>query len=85
MISPPYDEAKKHCIKTWTDTHLLTNTAKSFFLYNLDSEAKCARKSLMQIPDLARLIPALKATPPPVAFPAASPPEKTTSCNINSS
>ena len=47
-----YADAKKQCIKTWTDTHLLTNTAKSSFLYNLDREAKSARKSLIQIPDL---------------------------------
>jgi hypothetical protein len=81
-----YDEAKKHCIKSWTDTHLLTNTAKSSFLYNPDREAKRAGKSLLQIPDLAWLIPDPPTTPPPpVAFPAASPPEYTTSCNTNSS
>ena len=38
------------------------NTAESSFLYNLDREAKRARKSLMQIPDLAWLLPAHNAT-----------------------
>ena len=33
-----YADAKKQCIKTWTNTQLLTNTAKSSFLYNLDLE-----------------------------------------------
>ena len=77
-------DAKKRCIKTWTDTFLLTNSAKSSFLYSLDREAKRARKSLMQIPALAWLIPAHNATTP-VAFPAASPPEYTIFWNTNSS
>jgi hypothetical protein len=60
-VAPPTND-KKQCIKTWTDTHFLTNAAKSSFLYNLDREAKRARKSLMQISDLTWLIPAHNAT-----------------------
>ena len=57
-----YADDIKQCIKTWTETHLLTNTTKSSFIYNLDREAKRARKSLMQISDLAWLIPAHNST-----------------------